>query len=223
MIRLLKHASALITALALLFVFGCAETKDDSVSHDTAVGDVDGIRYSATQEKTNFVLLTVSNNTGGGRIIIELYPDIAPLTVENYKELVQRKFYDGIIFHRVIKNFMIQAGDPTGTGYHGSGTNITGEFAANGFENNLLHTRGVVSMARGKSYDSASSQFFICHADSPHLNGQYAAFGKVIAGMSTVDAVASVKTDANDRPLSEQKIVSAQFVNIVNDESDTEA
>jgi peptidyl-prolyl cis-trans isomerase B (cyclophilin B) len=118
---------------------------------------------------------------------------------------------------------MIQAGDPTGTGYYGSGTNITGEFAANGFENNLLHTRGVVSMARGKSYDSASSQFFICHADSPHLNGQYAAFGTVIAGMSTVDAVASVKTDANDRPLSEQKIVSAQFVNIVNDESDTEA
>ena len=214
---------ALVLAAALLCGCNEASTPGRTDTEKTVDTAVDGIHFSASNEKTNYVLLTIGNSDGGGRIIIELYPDVAPTTVENFKNLVQQKFYDGIIFHRVIDNFMIQAGDPTGTGYYGSDANIKGEFAANGFENNLLHTRGVVSMARGKSYDSASSQFFICQADSPHLDGQYAAFGKVIAGMSTVDSIASVKTNANDKPLKEQKILSAQFIHIISYEPDTEA
>ena len=136
----------------------------------------------------------------GKKIKIELYPEAAPKTVKNFEELVRRGFYDGLIFHRVIPGFMIQGGDPEGTGMGGSGTCIVGEFAANGHENPIRHTRGVISMARAYDKNSASSQFFIMHADAPHLDGQYAAFGKVVEGMDAVDEIAAVATDFRDRP-----------------------
>ena len=142
----------------------------------------------------------------GGAITVELYPDIAPNTAANFIELANSGFYDGVIFHRVIAGFMIQGGDPTGTGMGGPGYHIKGEFAANGFENNLKHTRGVISMARSSDPDSAGSQFFIMHADAPYLDGQYAAFGRVTDGMDVVDAIAAQQTDAMDRPLEDQVI-----------------
>ena len=127
-------------------------------------------------------------------------------TVENFLKLVDEKFYDGLIFHRVIKGFMIQGGDPTGTGMGGSKDTIVGEFRANGFQNDLAHTRGVLSMARTNMPNSASSQFFIMHQDAPHLDGQYAAFGKVVEGMEAVDKIASTKTNWQDKPLKDQRI-----------------
>ena len=148
----------------------------------------------------------------GGIIKLELYPEIAPITCENFVKLAKEGFYDGLIFHRVISGFMIQGGDPTGTGMGGSDENIKGEFAVNGVKNSLSHKRGVISMARSRSYDSASSQFFICHADATYLDGQYAAFGKVIEGMDVVDEIANVKTDMNDRPKIEQKMKSVTGV-----------
>ena len=138
----------------------------------------------------------------GGIIEIELYPDKAPITVKNFEKLVKEGFYDGLIFHRVIKGFMIQGGDPTGTGYSGSDKNIKGEFAANGVRNDLSHKRGVISMARSMNPNSASSQFFIMHEDGTYLDGNYAAFGKVVNGI--VDAIAEVQTDASDKPLTPQ-------------------
>ncbi|MCR4762523.1 MAG: peptidylprolyl isomerase [Lachnospiraceae bacterium] len=131
----------------------------------------------------------------------ELYPEIAPRTVENFISLIQKQFYDGLTFHRIIKGFMIQGGDPDGNGTGGPGYHIPGEFAQNGFENNLKHTKGVLSMARSADPDSAGSQFFIMHEEAPHLDGAYAAFGKVIEGQSAVDAIAMTKTDWNDCPL----------------------
>ncbi|MCI8610450.1 MAG: peptidylprolyl isomerase [Clostridiales bacterium] len=142
----------------------------------------------------------------GGKIELELYPDIAPITVENFVSLAKEGFYNGLIFHRVISGFMIQGGDPLGVGIGGSGKNIRGEFAINGFNNPLSHTRGVISMARSQDPNSASSQFFIMHADGPFLDGQYAAFGKVTDGISVVDEIASVQTDAQDKPLTDQRI-----------------
>ena len=136
----------------------------------------------------------------GGIIRAELYPEIAPNTVRNFISLVKKGFYDGVIFHRVIPGFMIQGGCPDGTGMGGPGYCIKGEFAANGVPNDLRHTRGVLSMARAQAMDSAGSQFFIMHKDAPHLDGQYAAFGKVVAGMDVVDKIASVPTDWNDKP-----------------------
>ena len=138
---------------------------------------------------------------GKGKIVVELYPDVAPITVKNFKKLVSQGFYDGLIFHRVIEGFVIQGGDPEGTGMGGSADTIKGEFSANGVENNLKHQRGVISMARNSiSMDSASSQFFIMHQDAPSLDGQYAAFGKVVYGMDVVDEIASVQTNSNDKP-----------------------
>ena len=134
----------------------------------------------------------------------ELYPEIAPNTVKNFISLVNHNFYDGVIFHRVIKGFMIQGGDPEGIGIGGPGYAIKGEFAANGFENNLKHGRGVLSMARSMMPDSAGSQFFVMHKDSPHLDGQYAAFGRVIEGMDSVDKIAETKTDFQDKPKQDQ-------------------
>ena len=136
----------------------------------------------------------------------ELYPEIAPITVENFIKLVEDGFYDGLIFHRVIPGFMIQGGCPDGTGMGGPGWSIKGEFAMNGVKNDLKHERGVLSMARSMMPDSAGSQFFIMHKDSPHLDGQYAAFGKVIEGMEAVNAIAETATDYNDRPLEPQVI-----------------
>ena len=147
-----------------------------------------------------------------GHLTIELYPEVAPITVENFKNLVEQGFYDGLIFHRVIPGFMIQGGDPTGTGMGGPGHQIKGEFAANGVQNDLKHTRGVLSMARSMDPNSAGSQFFIMHDDAPHLDGQYAAFGKVIEGMEFVDAIVEAKTDWNDRPYEDQVIESVSFI-----------
>ena len=130
----------------------------------------------------------------------ELYPEIAPNTVNNFISLVKKGFYDGLIFHRVIKGFMIQGGDPLGKGIGGPGYSIKGEFAANGFRNDLLHLRGVLSMARAANPDSAGSQFFIMHEDAPHLDGSYAAFGKLTEGFNVLDEIATTRTDYSDRP-----------------------
>ena len=140
----------------------------------------------------------------GGIIRAELYPEIAPNSVRNFVSLVEKGYYDGVIFHRVIPGFMIQGGCPRGAGTGGPGYSIKGEFAGNGFSNELEHDRGVLSMARTAMPDSAGSQFFIMHKQSPHLNGEYAAFGKVTEGMDTVDAIAAARTDGNDKPVKPQ-------------------
>ena len=144
----------------------------------------------------------------GGTIVLELYPDVAPQSVCNFISLARKGFYDGLIFHRVISGFMIQGGCPQGTGMGGPGYCIKGEFKLNGVKNNISHKRGVLSMARAQSPNSAGSQFFIMHADGEFLDGQYAAFGKVTSGMDVVDEIAAVQTNSQDRPLSDQKIKS---------------
>ena len=147
-----------------------------------------------------------------GKILIRLYPDVAPLTVSNFKNLVGGSFYKGLTIHRVIKDFVIQGGDPEGDGTGGSGDEIFGEFTANGFTNNLLHKRGVVSMARADDPDSASSQFFICHQDATNLDEKYAAFGYVVYGMDVVDVIAGLETDDSDAPKLKVTIENATFV-----------
>lgn len=142
----------------------------------------------------------------------ELYPEVAPITVENFVSLIKQDFFKGIIFHRVIKGFMIQGGDPTGTGIGGSEKTIKGEFLQNGVVNNLKHTRGVLSMARTMDPNSASSQFFIMHEDAPHLDGGYAAFGKITKGIEVVDEIANVKTDFRDKPLEPQTIETIELI-----------
>lgn len=148
----------------------------------------------------------------GKEMEAELYPDVAPITVENFVNLIKEKFFDGIIFHRVIKDFMIQGGDPTGTGMGGSEKKIKGEFLSNGVVNELKHTRGVLSMARTMDPNSASSQFFIMHQDAPHLDGQYAAFGKITKGIEVVDEIASVRTDFRDKPFEPQTIKTIELI-----------
>ena len=142
----------------------------------------------------------------GGKIKCELYPDVAPNTVNNFLSLVKSGFYNGLTFHRIIPGFMIQGGDPLGVGTGGPGYRIKGEFTHNGFKNDLKHERGVLSMARAQHPDSAGSQFFVMHAAAPYLDGQYAAFGKVIEGMEVVDAIATTPTDFRDKPLKEQRM-----------------
>ena len=149
-------------------------------------------------EENTIVTFEMDN---GKKFTVELLPEYAPETVENFIDLVSEGFYDGLTFHRIIPGFMAQGGDPDGTGMGGSGTNIRGEFAQNGITNNLKHERGVISMARSMMPDSASSQFFICFEDAPHLDGSYAAFGRVTDGMDVVDEMAEVPTDMNDKPL----------------------
>ncbi len=144
--------------------------------------------------------MVVIEMENGGRIELELDASAAPITVKNFEKLVSEGFYDGLIFHRVIPGFMIQGGDPQGNGMGGSNEKIKGEFLANGVNNPIKHKRGVISMARAFDKNSASSQFFIMHADAPHLDGQYAAFGKVVSGMEVVDEIASIPTDYSDRP-----------------------
>ena len=142
----------------------------------------------------------------GKQIKLELYPDKAPITVQNFEKLAGEGFYDGLTFHRVISGFMIQGGCPNGTGTGGPGYHIKGEFSSNGVPNDIRHVRGVISMARAMDPDSAGSQFFIMHQDAPHLDGQYAAFGKVIEGIETVDEIAAVETDYSDKPTKPVKI-----------------
>lgn len=155
------------------------------------------------EQKNPVVTITMEN---GDIIKAELYPQIAPNTVNNFISLINEGYYDGLIFHRVISGFMIQGGCPDGTGMGGPGYSIRGEFAYNGFANDLKHTEGVLSMARAMDPDSAGSQFFIIHKNSPHLDGQYAAFGKVIEGMENVNKIAECMTDFGDRPLEVQKM-----------------
>ena len=151
------------------------------------------------------VVITMEN---GKKIKLELYPEIAPKTVANFEKLVTEGFYNGLVFHRVIKGFMIQGGCPEGTGMGGPGYSIEGEFSKNGFKNDLKHERGVISMARAMNPNSAGSQFFIMHQDAPHLDGSYAAFGRVIEGMDVVDEIADTKCDFSDRPYEIQKMES---------------
>ncbi len=171
-------AAILIAAAALTVIFVSCGKEDKKMSYDN-------VKVKVEMEN-------------GGEFTLELYPEYAPQTVENFVELVTDGFYDGVGFHRIVDGFMAQGGDPDGTGMGGSGETIVGEFAANGFKQNTLsHTRGVISMARSQSYDSASSQFFICYDDASFLDGQYAAFGKVIEGMDTVDGFLDVERTAN--------------------------
>jgi len=144
----------------------------------------------------------------GGTMLLELYPEVAPNTVNNFLHLTKKGQYDGLVFHRVIKGFMIQGGCPDGSGMGGPGYGIPGEFASNGFENNLLHTKGVISMARSNDPDSAGCQFFIMHEDAPHLDGNYAAFGRITGGQDIVDKIAACETGTADRPVSQQIIKS---------------
>lgn len=159
----------------------------------------------------------------GDIIKAELYPEIAPNTVKNFISLINHGFYDGLTFHRVIPGFMIQGGDPNGIGTGGPGYSIKGEFSQNGFKNDLKHTAGVLSMARSMRPDSAGSQFFIMHKDAPHLDGAYAAFGKVIEGMENVDKIANVPTGRNDRPIDDvvMESVSVEQFGVVYDEPET--
>lgn len=165
--------------------------------------------FRETEKETNIVCIEMEN---GMKMVVELDEVSAPVTVANFKKLVAQKFYDGLIFHRVISGFMIQGGDPQGTGMGGSKDTIKGEFSVNGVKNPISHERGVISMARSQFYNSASSQFFICHADAKFLDGQYAGFGKVVEGLNVVDSIASNATDRNDKPLSQQKMKRLYFV-----------
>ena len=156
--------------------------------------------------------MVVIEMENGKKIELELYPETAPITVKNFEKLVSEGFYDGLIFHRVINGFMIQGGDPEGTGMGGSKEKIKGEFASNGVKNDLKHTRGVISMARSMMKDSASSQFFIMHQDAPHLDGDYAAFGKIVEGMDVVDEIAECETGWGDRPVQDQRMAKVYLV-----------
>ena len=178
----------------------------------TAIDTLEGVTESDTP--TDYVLIDVKDY---GKILIRLFPDVAPKTVENFKRLVSEKYYDGIIFHRVMKNFMIQGGDPDGNGISDPDEiTVPGEFTSNGFKNNLKHTRGVVSLARTDDPDSGSSQFFICHKTSgvKHLDKKYASFGYVVYGMDVVDAIAEVDTNSNDKPLKNVVMTSIRFVTV---------
>ena len=165
--------------------------------------------FTLSNQETDFVKIEM---TSGDSMVVELDGKNAPITVANFKKLVGQGFYNGLIFHRVISGFMIQGGDPEGTGMGGSKENIRGEFLYNGVKNTISHVRGVISMARAQHPNSASSQFFICHADAKFLDGQYAAFGRVVEGIETVDKIAAVATNYNDKPLTPQVIAKVYFV-----------
>ena len=187
----MKRLLCIALCLILLGTMGCTSGEKNKTEEETM--------------HSEYPIATITMKDGGV-IKLELYPKIAPESVKNFISLANSKFYDGLIFHLVISGFMIQGGCPKGNGTGGPGYNIKGEFSANGVDNSLSHERGVISMARAMAYDSAGSQFFICHADSQFLDGQYAAFGKVIEGMDVVDAIASVKTNSQDKPLQDQVI-----------------
>lgn len=209
----MKRIIAVILA-SLMLVFclaSCGAPKYEDLNMST-INSLDGVTES--EEETDYVMLKIKDH---GTIVIRLFPKVAPETVKNFKKLVSEKFYDGLIFHRVIETFMIQGGDPEGTGYGGSPDKIFGEFDSNGFENNLPHIRGVISMARnGYDMNSASSQFFICHKSEKcaNLNGDYASFGYVVYGIEVVDSVAAVETNSKDKPLTDVVIESIRFVTV---------
>lgn len=192
----MKRFLALLSAMAMcLCLFaGCGTNIDETTDASESLEE--------RMENTVQAIITMES---GDVIKLDLYPDVAPITVENFVKLANEGFYDGLTFHRIISGFMIQGGDPNGNGTGGPGYSIKGEFAQNGVVNDLKHTRGVISMARSQNPDSAGSQFFIMHADAPHLDGSYAAFGKVTEGIEVVDKIASVETDYYDAPL--EKVV----------------
>jgi peptidyl-prolyl cis-trans isomerase B (cyclophilin B) len=224
----LKKRLSLLMILTLVFIVsGCGKTPNTNSSSKNETGSQQNSSTSNnTSNSSNNAASNSSNNTAsntayksqysgkkpivtiemsdGSKITAELYPDIAPKTVDNFISLIQKNFYDGLIFHRVIPDFMIQGGDPQGIGVGGPGYSIPGEFKSNGFKNDLKHTRGVLSMARSQNPNSAGSQFFIMVKDTPQLDGDYAAFGKVTNGMETVDKIVSTKTDPNDKPITPQ-------------------
>ncbi len=201
----MQKKTIFIILILTLFLTGCnKETLSEELTYDN-------ITYQITNKQTNNVVINLDNDQ---KILLELYPDTAPITVKNFKKLVESDFYDGIIFHRVVKDFVIQAGDGTNLGK--TADTIKGEFSANGITNNLSHERGVISMARNSiSMDSASSQFFIMLEDNTSLDGNYAAFGKVIAGMDTVDYIGSVVVDSSDKPIKDITILNMEFVKVV--------
>lgn len=194
-----------LLATAALCFAGCGKepAKVDMTEIAKEINSLKSTDFEESSSTTEYVRITVKNH---GDIVLRLRKDIAPETVENFRKLVSEKFYDGLTFHRVIPGFMIQGGDPAGTGAGGPDYCIKGEFSQNGFENNLAHTPGVLSMARTMFPDSAGSQFFIMHKAAPHLDGAYAAFGKVTEGLEVVDKIASVNTDYSDKPLQPQRM-----------------
>lgn len=194
-----------LLATAALCFAGCGKepAKVDMTEIAKEINSLKTTDFEESSSTTEYVRITVKNH---GDIVLRLRKDIAPETVENFRKLVSEKFYDGLTFHRVIPGFMIQGGDPAGTGAGGPDYCIKGEFSQNGFENNLAHTPGVLSMARTMFPDSAGSQFFIMHKAAPHLDGAYAAFGKVTEGLEVVDKIASVNTDYSDKPLQPQRM-----------------
>ncbi len=201
-----KLFSLLLLPALLLTSVACAGKGASNKTPDSLFTE----RLETTDTVTNYVQLELEN---GGIIRLELYPDIAPKTVANFQALVSEKFYDGLIFHRVISGFMIQGGSTDGLGYEGSPNKIFGEFTSNGFINELAHTRGVISMARfGHDNNSASSQFFIMHETKTHLDGDYAAFGRVTAGMETVDWIAAQPVNGSDKPLEDITIKEIRFI-----------
>jgi cyclophilin family peptidyl-prolyl cis-trans isomerase len=217
-VRALTAVLLVVLCAFMMLATGCDKQKAPLFA-ELDFSAVDPAACKETEEVTNYVKITITSAGGEGLedityedIIIRLFPEVAPGTVENFQSLVSRKFYDGLTFHRVIKNFMIQGGDPKGDGTGDAGKDIKGEFMANGFENNLKHVSGVVSMARGNEFDSASCQFFIVHKTSAHLDGKYASFGYVVSGMETVDAIAKLPVDGSDKPLKTVTIQSIRFV-----------
>jgi peptidyl-prolyl cis-trans isomerase B (cyclophilin B) len=209
-----KIFNILFMLLAVLSITACGkkESEEKIVKEEILKGIVDDYKFTVTDEVTDRVRIQMNN---GDIMLVVLSNSQTPVTIENFKNHVQKGTYDGLIFHRVIENFMIQGGDPTGTGYgDDSIPTIKGEFSSNGVQNDMKHTRGVLSMARANNPNSASSQFFIVHKDSSHLDGEYAAFGKVFAGLDVLDKIATTKTDGNDRPISEQKIKSIKFITV---------
>lgn len=200
----------MLAVLLAAMAFGCApkpeaeEAPAPTPEMTAAVPEPDSSEATAVTEPVKATIVVKDFGT----IELELYPNVAPQSVYNFCALARQGFYDGLIFHRVIPGFMIQGGDPLGIGIGGPGYAIKGEFAVNGVENDLKHTRGVMSMARSQAYDSAGSQFFIMHQDYPALDGQYAAFGMVTSGIEVVDAIAAVQTDASDKPLEDVVIES---------------
>lgn len=189
----MKKFKVVILALSLLLILSACSSQNKDEGNNP---ESDGALVQSSESNPVVTIVMENKDT----IEIELYPELAPNTVNNFIALVDSGFYDGVIFHRVIPGFMIQGGDPDGQGTGGPGYSIEGEFSKNGFENNLKHDRGVLSMARSQSFDSAGSQFFIMHDDNTGLDGEYAAFGAVIAGMETVDAIARSETGSQDRP-----------------------
>ena len=216
---MIKRSAAAIIALIMIVsvISGCGSEKTDTTvtnapghvssdSEDNNSNETDKIKESEDTALSDSNPIVTIEMEDGGIITIELYPDVAPNTVNNFISLINKGYYDGVIFHRVIPGFMIQGGDPDGNGMGGPGYAIKGEFSANGFKNTLAHTRGVISMARTKIPDSAGSQFFIMVDTASYLDGQYAAFGKVLSGMEVVDKIVSAKTNAADKPLTDQRM-----------------